>query len=185
MAWMFGYPLWIARRRTVVPHIPRLRAVFVEALLALVAAPVLLVAASVAIQVVAYLHGETEMLTSPLESIARSTDRFGRLWLVFLAVLAAPIAEEVYFRGMLYNALRQRLNFVVAALLQAVVFGLAHYLYGLAFSAGIALGGLALAAVYEWRRTLLAPVLLHASLNALGMAIMTAQIATTPQLGVY
>ncbi|HEV3120468.1 MAG TPA: PDZ domain-containing protein, partial [Isosphaeraceae bacterium] len=59
------------------------------------------------------------------------------------------------------------------------------YLYGLAFSAGIALGGLALAAVYEWRKTLLAPVFLHASLNALGMAILTAQIATSPQLGVY
>jgi S1-C subfamily serine protease len=47
---------------------------------------------------------------------------------------------------------------------------------------------LALALVYEWRRTLLAPILLHAVVNATGMTFIAwgiANNAVVPQLGVY
>ena len=60
--------------------------------------------------------------------------------------------------------------------------------FGLADRAGIALIGLALALLYEWRRTLLAPILMHALVNALAMAIMAQGIAAdaaAPRLGVY
>ena len=54
-------------------------------------------------------------------------------------------------------------------------------------SAAVALGGLFLALLYEWRRTLLAPVVLHALLNGVSMAAMVwgiAADANAPRLGV-
>ena len=68
---------------------------------------------------------------------------------------------------MLYNALRRRLPVIVAAPIQAVIFALVHP-FGLAYRAGIAVIGLALAVFYEWRKTLVAPMLLHAMINADG-----------------
>ncbi len=65
----------------------------------------------------------------------------------------------------LYNALRQRLHPIPAALIQAVVFGCVHP-FGLANSVGIGVAAVALAAVYEWRKSLLTPILVHAAMNA-------------------
>jgi membrane protease YdiL (CAAX protease family) len=39
----------------------------------------------------------------------------------------APIAEEYFFRGLLYNALRSKLNIALAASVQAFVFSLVHF----------------------------------------------------------
>jgi CAAX protease family protein len=97
------------------------------------------------------------------------------------------VAEEVFFRGMLYNALRRRLHVVVAAPVQAIIFGLSHR-FGPADTTGVVLIGLALALLYEWRKTLLAPVLMHALVNALAMAVMAQSVAAdaaAPRLGVY
>ena len=97
------------------------------------------------------------------------------------------MAEEVFFRGLLYNALRQRLPRFVAVLLQAIAFGLLHP-FGMVGAAAVAVGGLALGLVYERRKTLLAPILLHALVNVAGMTFFAWGIATNavdPQLGVY
>ena len=96
----------------------------------------------------------------PLEPIVRSPNRVDSLGLMILAVLVAPVAEEVLFRGMLFNKLRKRLHVLVAAPLQAVAFGLLHP-FGLADMAGVALVGLAFALLYEWRKTLVAPIMMH------------------------
>lgn len=49
-----------------------------------------------------------------------------RLLALFALVIAAPIAEEIIFRGWLYAKLRSRLGIWVATLLVSVLFGLAH-----------------------------------------------------------
>lgn len=45
--------------------------------------------------------------------------------------LAAPIVEEMFFRGFLYRSLRNRMGVVPAALIIAIVFGLGHTQYAL------------------------------------------------------
>jgi len=183
-AWTLGYPLWIARRRHAgSPHLPRPRAVLVETLFALPALLAVMAGQVVMFNVLAYLLGEGVRSTMPWEPVVRAPNWYEPLALMILAVSVVPVAEEVFFRGMLYNALRQRLHPVVAALLQALVFGLAHP-FGLAFAAIITFVGLALAVVYEWRKTLLAPVLLHAMINAVAMAIMAWNAANAPMLGI-
>ena len=49
---------------------------------------------------------------------------------ILLIVIAAPISEEVCFRGMLFGGLRERLPRLVAALLGGLIFGGLHALTG-------------------------------------------------------
>ena len=42
-------------------------------------------------------------------------------------VVAAPIVEEIIFRGWLYGKLRARLNAVVSVLIVSVLFGIMHF----------------------------------------------------------
>ncbi len=106
---------------------------------------------------------------------------------MILAILFGPIAEEVFFRGLLYNAVRQKLHVIVAMPLQAVAFGFYHP-FGVVFSSAIAVGALGIAAVYEWRKTLLTPILAHSLINVMGLSLMTLGFtadANAPRLGVY
>lgn len=44
-----------------------------------------------------------------------------------LVIVLAPIVEELFFRGFVFRALRGRLSFPVAALIDGAVFGAVHY----------------------------------------------------------
>jgi membrane protease YdiL (CAAX protease family) len=183
LAWTLGYPLWVVRRHCQLPRLPRPRTFFVEALFALFGTVVTMVVVAVVFSVLISLFGERAAITMPLRPIAESSYWYDPLALLFLSIVGAPVAEEVFFRGMLYSALRQRLPVIVAALLQAAVFGLSHR-FGPADTVGVALIGVGIALLYEWRRTLIAPMLMHSMVNALAMLVMAQSIAATPRLGV-
>ncbi|MBK5331205.1 MAG: CPBP family intramembrane metalloprotease, partial [Ilumatobacteraceae bacterium] len=96
--------------------------------------------------------------------------------LLVLAVVAAPICEEIIFRGVVMRGLLSRNGAVVAIGLQGILFGLAHFdpvrgtgnigLILVLSSVGCVLGG----AAFLIRR--LAPTMIaHAILNAIAMAI--------------
>jgi membrane protease YdiL (CAAX protease family) len=89
------------------------------------------------------------------------------VWIALIfGVTVAPIAEEIAFRGFLYSALRQRMPILPAAILQALAFGFLHA-YGAWGTAIVILIGFALALAYEWRKTLLVPVTMHLTQNAI------------------
>lgn len=98
-------------------------------------------------------------------------------WLaVIAAVLVAPVAEELLFRGLLFQALRRRLGLWMAAGFSAVVFAGVHV--EVLASQPLALAGLVwLGIVFAWAfhrtGTLVVPVIAHATFNAisLGLAI--------------
>jgi membrane protease YdiL (CAAX protease family) len=185
-SWMLVYPLWIAVRRVKAPPFLRVRAIFVEALFALMLLPGAFLIMAVLPPVLDYVIGGA-MPTAFWTSVGGSFNRIEWLAFVILGVTVGPIAEEIFYRGMLYSALRQRLHVLVAAPLQGVVFGLTHYPLGLTGAVAVAVCGLVLALFYEWRRTLLAPILLHAFVNAAGMAAIAWTIsvgAAAPRLGV-
>jgi membrane protease YdiL (CAAX protease family) len=187
MAWMFFYPLWIIRRRARLPRLPRPRTVFVEALFALLGTAVMIFVLGAVFSVLFSLFGDRAITTMPHKSTAASPHWYDSLGLKVVALILAPFAEEVFFRGMLYNWLRQRLHVVVAAPVQAMIFGLSHH-FGPADTAGVVLIGLGLSLLYEWRKTLVAPVLMHAMVNAFAMMVIAQSIAAdaaAPRLGVY
>jgi membrane protease YdiL (CAAX protease family) len=186
MIWMFAYPLLIAARRIGLPLVPRPRVILIELLIALIAVPVGMVIMTGVSMVLMRLFGAASMATSPLEPIAGSSNRFEPLALVILAIVVAPFAEEIFFRGMLYNALRQRMNPILAAMIQAVIFGLSHP-FGLADQAVIIVLAIFIGLLYEWRKILLTPILFHALTNAVAIVLMfwsMAFYANAPVLGI-
>lgn len=88
-------------------------------------------------------------------------------------ILAAPVGEELFFRGFLYRGLRRRFSTWPAAIISALVFGSIHYA-GVSFLLiipGLSLVGLGLALLAE-RRGLLASMAAHAAFNAVGFAMI-------------
>ena len=84
-----------------------------------------------------------------------------------------PILEEFWYRAVMYPALRRDFGRWYALVISAVVFALVH---NVAWPINQFLGGLVFGYIYERRRGLLAPVLLHmvgnGALVALGWALM-------------
>ena len=91
-------------------------------------------------------------------------------WLYALAVFAAPLFEELIFRGVLFRGFRRSLGPLPAALASALVFALVHP--PLSFVPVFVLALLA-AAVFERSQLLLAPIIAHMTYNAIvvGLAI--------------
>jgi membrane protease YdiL (CAAX protease family) len=85
-----------------------------------------------------------------------------------LACVFAPIMEETMFRGVLLHHLRQRHRWIVSAMIVSVVFALLH---PQGWIAAPALGTIAvvLAALREWRGSLIAPIIAHACNNFLAV----------------
>lgn len=91
-------------------------------------------------------------------------------WLVVLSVvILAPIAEEVFFRGVVFNALRREGGRRWAFVGSAVLFGAIHL--SLVLFLPLLLLGLALAWIYERTNNLLAPIAMHATVNGISVIL--------------
>lgn len=87
-----------------------------------------------------------------------------------VVVLGAPVGEELFFRGLLFGALRRRYRFRAAAVISAAVFAVFHVLpllMPLLFAVGVGL-----AHVYERRGSLLAAMAAHAGFNLIGYLLI-------------
>jgi membrane protease YdiL (CAAX protease family) len=88
----------------------------------------------------------------------------------FIAVVAAPVFEELFFRGLAYPALKQKMGLPAALVLTSLAFGAIH-LHAVNFLPLTALAiGLTLA--YEVTGNLLVPILMHSLFNSLTVSIM-------------
>jgi len=84
----------------------------------------------------------------------------------------APIVEELFFRGLLFNAFAVRMPVYAAALLSGILFGLAHG-DPVLFPA-LAAFGFIQAIVYRIGGNLVVPMIVHAANNALFLSLMMA-----------
>jgi membrane protease YdiL (CAAX protease family) len=90
-----------------------------------------------------------------------------RLSVILIAVVAAPLTEELIFRGCLYGILRQIGGKFVAIAVSSLLFALIH---GHAPSlAGLVILSVGLSLLYEKTGSLWAPILLHAAFNSLSI----------------
>jgi CAAX protease family protein len=90
-----------------------------------------------------------------------------------LVIVIAPIAEEFFFRGFFYRALRTRFRILPAALIDGVVFGAIHFTGSDTLSILPILGvlGVVFCLVYERTGTLFAPIALHAVNNTIAFSV--------------
>ena len=185
LTWMFAFPLSVAGRRLGIPSIPKPRRVLIEGLIASPAAILVMATASVVMIFLSQFMNQGTS-PSPFEGIAVVPERYQSIALIIMGFVAAPLAEEVFFRGMVYNVLRRRMYFLLAGLLQAAVFGFAHP-FDLTQRLMISTIGFCLALLYEWRKTLVSPVLFHSLTNGIGIGMllyMVAVAAYSPVLGI-
>jgi membrane protease YdiL (CAAX protease family) len=90
-----------------------------------------------------------------------------------LIVAGAAIGEELFFRGLVFGGIRQRMTLWPAALISGVIFGLPHLPTGdLAVGLQLAVFGAVLAWAYERSGTLWAPITLHALNNTLAFLVL-------------
>ena len=91
-------------------------------------------------------------------------------WVAVLAIVVlAPIAEELFFRGVVFNAFLRERGPRLAYLGSAALFAVIHL--SIVALLPIFLLGLALAWVYDRTGSLLAPIVMHAVVNGLSVAI--------------
>jgi membrane protease YdiL (CAAX protease family) len=88
-----------------------------------------------------------------------------RLFVFAIAAIAAPVTEELIFRGCLYGFLRQSTGRIAALAISSVVFALIHA--HPATMPALAIFAVGLALLYECTGTLWAPIAVHALFNIL------------------
>lgn len=88
---------------------------------------------------------------------------------VLLIVFAAPVSEEVCFRGMLFGGLRERLPRIGAALISALIFGGLHALTGVSAVPPLIAFGFVLALLYEKTGSIVPGILLHMLNNSVAL----------------
>jgi CAAX protease family protein len=88
---------------------------------------------------------------------------------VLLIVIAAPISEEICFRGMLFGGLRERLPRLVAALVSALVFGGLHATTGISAVPPLIAFGFILALLYEKTGSIVPGIILHMLNNSVAL----------------
>jgi len=141
----------------------------------LIGIPILLLCAAAQAEVFHYFRvnpPEQEVIIAIRELAARA-DPLQVGVLVFGTVVAAPLAEELMFRGLLYLPLRARLGRLPAALVVSVAFAAMHPLWGLG---QIFVLAMILTWAMEATRTMAAPIVFHAAYNALTIALVLRQV---------
>jgi membrane protease YdiL (CAAX protease family) len=103
--------------------------------------------------------------------VLRSTQSAAsRLALGFAAILLAPAAEEILFRGILYPAIKQRGHPRLAWWGTALLFGVIHF--NLVSAVPLTVLALCLIWIYEKTGNLVAPIAAHTVFNALNFAAL-------------
>ncbi|MBN1441289.1 MAG: CPBP family intramembrane metalloprotease [Planctomycetes bacterium] len=118
---------------------------------------------------------------APVDAFLRAVqagDELRIILLVLTAVLLAPLAEEVLFRGLLHGLLRLRWGIAAAGVISSAVFALFHFSLG-AFLP-LFLVGLLLVFVLEKTGSLLYAMLFHAAFNGVQLLAMLAGAPPPP-----
>lgn len=108
-------------------------------------------------------------VSSPVVQELRG-DAWHVLGVYAVACIFAPIMEETMFRGALFHHLRQRWGWAISAPVVALIFAMLHPQGWVAVPA---LGSIALvlAALREWRGSLIAPIAAHACNNFMVLTV--------------
>jgi membrane protease YdiL (CAAX protease family) len=93
----------------------------------------------------------------------------------FMVICIAPVAEEVFFRGFFYRALRSRYAPLAAAGIDGLVFGLIHFDFSgadaLLILPPLAFLGFMFCLVYERTGTLFPTIAMHATNNTIAFGV--------------
>jgi membrane protease YdiL (CAAX protease family) len=101
-------------------------------------------------------------------------DKVAAVILVVLAVVVAPIVEELVFRGWIFTRLRQNFSFAAALLGSSIIFAALHYEATHLYAVAVFPVGLALGAIRELAGSVKPTIAFHAfnNLIACGLSLL-------------
>ena len=112
---------------------------------------------------------------------------FGMIAAGFMVVCVAPVAEEFFFRGFFYRALRSRYSVLAAAGLDGLLFGVIHYDFSgpdaLLILPPLALLAFIFCLVYERTGSIYPVIALHALNNAIAFGVTVDDASVSLVLG--
>lgn len=123
----------------------------------------------------ALLNPDVEQTVS--EDLGADRGIFGLVVAGVVVTCVAPVAEEIFFRGFLYRAIRSRMPMIAAALAAGLLFGAVHWDFStskmLLVVPPLALLGTLLCLLYERTGSLYPPIAWHVLNNCLAYAVAT------------
>jgi membrane protease YdiL (CAAX protease family) len=112
---------------------------------------------------------------------------FGMIAAGFMVICVAPFAEEFFFRGFFYRALRSRWSVLVAAGIDGLLFGVIHYDFSsadaLLILPPLAVLGFVFCLVYERTNSIYPVIALHALNNAIAFGATVEDASVSLVLG--
>ncbi len=116
----------------------------------------------------------TDIEQGVTEDLGANEGTFGLVVAGLMVMIVAPVAEELFFRGFFYKALRSRFTMVGAAVLDGLLFGAIHYNFegadSLLLLPPLALLGFLFCVVYEKTGSLFPVIGMHAFNNSVAYA---------------
>jgi len=116
----------------------------------------------------------TDVEQGVTEELGADQGTFGLIVAGLMVIVIAPVAEEVFFRGFFYKALRSRFSIIAAAVIDGLLFGVIHYNFegadALLLLPPLALLGFVFCLVYEKTGSLFPVIGLHAFNNSVAYA---------------
>ena len=114
---------------------------------------------------------------APPEQIPGSLSINAKILTAFLALVLAPITEELFYRGIFYRSLRDRHGVVLGAVVSALLFGASHVVDApwrdvVFLQTLMVFTGVGLALIYERRANLAADIAAHMAFNVIGIVII-------------
>jgi uncharacterized protein len=121
----------------------------------------------------AIVQPDTEQ--SVAQDLGADQGTLGMIAAGFMIICVAPVAEEFFFRGFFYRALRSRYSVLGAALIDGLLFGAIHWDFstadGLLIIPPLAALGFIFCLVYERTGSLYPVIALHALNNAIAFGV--------------
>jgi uncharacterized protein len=112
---------------------------------------------------------------------------FGMIAAGFMVICVAPVAEEFFFRGFFYRALRSRYSVLAAAAIDGLLFGVIHYDFSgadaLLILPPLGVLGFIFCLVYEKSGSLYPVIALHALNNAIAYGVTVEDASVSLVLG--
>jgi membrane protease YdiL (CAAX protease family) len=102
--------------------------------------------------------------SQPTHPLVAEVGKMSPLVIYALACVVAPLLEETMFRGALLHHLRTRWNWLISAVVVSLIFAMIHP-QGLTFIPTLGAIAMVLAALREWRGSLIASIVAHAMTN--------------------
>jgi uncharacterized protein len=144
--------------------------------LAMIPALVITICSSLAVQdVLEGLWPEAVEPQKTVELLHKTGGLLAKLTLCAVAVICAPLSEEILFRGFLYPVMKRFTDGWLAAPLNALLFAVVHLHVGSAVP--LFLLGLILVAAYELTGCLLVPLLIHAFFNGFNALLLLSGVS--------